>query len=56
MSLKALGISRFRQIAAWDDDDVERIARAMNIKPTRITKRDWRKAAALLAAGPDQPA
>ncbi|WP_066558924.1 hypothetical protein [Croceicoccus bisphenolivorans] len=46
-----MGISRFDQIAAWSDDDVQRIDAQLGRFAGRITRDDWRTQAKYLAEG-----
>lgn len=46
-----MGISRFDQIAAWSDDDVQRIDAGLGRFSGRITRDDWRNQAKYLAEG-----
>lgn len=49
--LHALGVTSFAQIAAWDDDDIDRIDAQLGRFQGRIRRDDWREQARLLAAG-----
>lgn len=49
--LRALGVTRFAQVAAWDDGDIERIDVQLGRFQGRIRRDDWREQARLLAAG-----
>ena len=49
--LRALGVTRFGQIAQWDDADVDRIDAQLGRFQGRIRRDDWREQARLLAAG-----
>ncbi|MET0410064.1 MAG: helix-hairpin-helix domain-containing protein, partial [Polyangiaceae bacterium] len=40
-SLRSQGISRLSQIAAWSDDDVRRIAKAIKVPKSRISRGRW---------------
>jgi predicted flap endonuclease-1-like 5' DNA nuclease len=40
-SLRAQGISRLSQIASWSDDDVRRIAKAIKVPKSRISRGRW---------------
>jgi len=46
-----MGISRFDQIAAWNDEDVQRIDAQLGRFSGRITRDDWRTQAKFLAEG-----
>lgn len=46
-----MGISRFDQIAAWSDDDVQKIDERLGRFKGRITRDDWRTQAKFLAEG-----
>lgn len=46
-----MGISRFDQIAAWNDEDVQRIDAQLGRFQGRITRDDWRTQARYLADG-----
>lgn len=46
-----MGISRYDQIAAWSDDDVQRIDAQLGRFAGRITRDDWRTQARFLADG-----
>jgi len=46
-----MGISRFDQIAAWSDDDVQRMDAQLGRFAGRITRDDWRTQAQFLAKG-----
>jgi predicted flap endonuclease-1-like 5' DNA nuclease len=48
--LNALGITRFDQIAAFTDEDVEKVDTALNYKG-RVTRDDWVGQAKTLAGG-----
>lgn len=39
--LSAIGVTTFAEIAAWSDDDVERVAKAIKISAERIRREDW---------------
>lgn len=45
-----MGISRYDQIAAWNDEDVQRIDAGLGRFAGRITRDDWRTQAKYLAA------
>ena len=49
--LNALGVTRFSQIAAWDDDEIERIDAQLGTFAGRIRRDDWPTQAKYLAAG-----
>jgi|SRR5688572_5515075 len=49
--LHALGVTRFEQIAAWDDADIDRIDAQLGRFQGRIRRDDWRTQAGLLGAG-----
>src|SRR5690606_10933421 len=49
--LHALGVTSFEQIAAWDDDDIDRIDAQLGRFQGRIRRDDWPEQARLLAAG-----
>ena len=49
--LGSMGISRYDQIAAWTDEDVQRIDADMGRFAGRITRDDWRGQAQYLARG-----
>jgi predicted flap endonuclease-1-like 5' DNA nuclease len=40
-TLNRLGVTRFRQIARWTDDDIERMARKLQDFPDRIRRDGW---------------
>lgn len=46
--LAALGITRYRQIAAFSDADIERVGAAIDFFPDRIRREDWTGQAAAL--------
>jgi predicted flap endonuclease-1-like 5' DNA nuclease len=48
--LHALEVTRFAQIASWNEADVERIAQALQILPQRVTRDGWIESAARLVA------
>jgi predicted flap endonuclease-1-like 5' DNA nuclease len=48
--LHALEITRFAQIASWNEADVERIAQALQILPQRVERDGWIESAARLVA------
>lgn len=50
--LHALGVTRYAEIAAWSEADVERIAEALAILPQRITRDGWIESALELSAAP----
>jgi predicted flap endonuclease-1-like 5' DNA nuclease len=39
--LGAMGITTPRQVAAWTDDDVERVAAEIKVSAERIRREDW---------------
>lgn len=39
--LSAIGVTTFAAIAAWSDDDVERVAKDIKISAERIKREDW---------------
>jgi len=49
--LRTLGVSRFDQIAAWDDAEIDRIDAQLGRFQGRIRRDDWPAQARLLAAG-----
>jgi predicted flap endonuclease-1-like 5' DNA nuclease len=49
--LRALGVTRFAQIAAWDDAEVDRIDAQLGRFQGRIRRDDWPAQARLLGAG-----
>lgn len=49
--LRALGITRFAQIAAWDEAEIDRIDAQLGRFQGRIRRDDWPAQARLLAAG-----
>ena len=49
--LNTLGVTRFAQIAAWDDDEVDRVDAQLGRFQGRIRRDDWREQARLLSAG-----
>jgi predicted flap endonuclease-1-like 5' DNA nuclease len=51
--LNAMGIVNFRQIAAWSDEDIERIATDLGARAKRIHRDGWRESAAALVAERD---
>lgn len=48
--LHALEVTRFSQIAGWNDAEVERIAQALQILPQRVHRDGWIESAARLLA------
>jgi predicted flap endonuclease-1-like 5' DNA nuclease len=50
-ALRSLGVSRFGQIAAWTDADIDRIAPGLKLTPARIRRQEWVKLAAELDQG-----
>jgi len=49
--LRALGVTSFAQIAAWDDTEIDRIDAQLGRFQGRIRRDDWPAQARLLAAG-----
>lgn len=49
--LRTLGVTRFAQIAAWDEADIDRIDAQLGRFQGRIRRDDWRAQARLLGAG-----
>jgi predicted flap endonuclease-1-like 5' DNA nuclease len=49
--LRALGVTSFVQIAAWDEAEIDRIDAQLGRFQGRIRRDDWRAQAQLLAAG-----
>ena len=49
--LRALGVTSFAQIAAWDDAEIDRIDAQLGRFQGRIRRDDWPGQARLLAAG-----
>ena len=49
--LREFGVTRFAQIAAWDDAEIDRIDAGLGRFQGRIRRDDWRGQAALLSAG-----
>ncbi len=49
--LRDLGVIRFAQIAAWDDDEIDRVDAQLGRFQGRIRRDDWVAQAKLLAAG-----
>ena len=49
--LKSLGVTSFSQIAAWDDDEIDRIDAQLGAFAGRIRRDDWPAQARYLAAG-----
>ena len=49
--LKSLGVTSFSQIAAWDDDEIDRIDAQLGAFAGRIRRDDWPEQARYLAAG-----
>jgi len=49
--LGELGVTRIAEIAGWTDDDVERFALGLGIKPSRIRKAGWVASARALTEG-----
>jgi predicted flap endonuclease-1-like 5' DNA nuclease len=46
--LRALGVLRYADVACWQPEDVERVARQLAISPSRIHQEDWMGSAARL--------
>src|SRR5690606_32788864 len=40
-TLRAQGITRLSQIASWSDDDIRRIAKAIKVPKSRISRGRW---------------
>ena len=53
--LRALGVTRYEQIAAWDDAEIDRVDAQLGRFQGRIRRDDWVSQARLLGAG-DQAA
>ena len=49
--LNSLGVTSFSQIAAWDDDEIDRIDAQLGAFAGRIRRDDWPAQARYLAAG-----
>lgn len=49
--LNSLGVISFSQIAAWDDDEIERMDAQLGVFAGRIRRDDWPTQARYLAAG-----
>ena len=49
-ALRSAGVSRFAQLAAWTDADIERLAPGLKVTPSRIRSQEWVRGAAELAA------
>jgi len=49
--LRTIGVTRFAQIAAWDDAEIDRIDAQLGRFQGRIRRDDWPAQARLLAAG-----
>jgi predicted flap endonuclease-1-like 5' DNA nuclease len=49
--LNSLGVTSYSQIAAWDDDEIDRIDTQLGTFAGRIRRDDWPAQAAYLAAG-----
>jgi len=49
--LNSLGVTRYSQIAAWDDDEIDRIDARMGAFAGRIRRDDWPAQARYLDAG-----
>ncbi len=49
-SLRELGVTRFEQIAAWNEEDIKMIAPRLRRRPNRIRKDGWIKSAQDLLA------
>jgi predicted flap endonuclease-1-like 5' DNA nuclease len=52
--LSALGITSFRQIAAWSDADIDRYAEELGTRAKRIKSAGWRESAGELAGPPSE--
>jgi predicted flap endonuclease-1-like 5' DNA nuclease len=50
-TLGSLGVTSFSQIAAWDDDEIDRIDAQLGAFAGRIRRDDWPEQARYLAAG-----
>lgn len=50
-ALIAAGVTSFAQLAAWSQDDADRIAELINVNPARMTRDRWIEHAAELARG-----
>ncbi|MFI5305809.1 MAG: hypothetical protein ACHQ53_00575 [Polyangiales bacterium] len=51
-ALHELGVTKFAQIAAWTQGDIERVATALRTTPKRILRDDWVTSARALADAP----
>ena len=49
--LNSLGVSSFSQIAAWDDDEIDRVDSQLGTFAGRIRRDDWPTQARFLASG-----
>jgi predicted flap endonuclease-1-like 5' DNA nuclease len=49
--LRAMGVTSFAQVAAWDDTEIDRVDAALGRFQGRIRRDDWPGQARLLAAG-----
>jgi predicted flap endonuclease-1-like 5' DNA nuclease len=49
--LNSLGVTSYSQIAAWDDDEIDRIDAQLGAFSGRIRRDDWPAQAGFLAAG-----
>jgi predicted flap endonuclease-1-like 5' DNA nuclease len=49
--LHGAGVTSLTQIAAWTDSDIDRMAKAIGVKPERVRKDDWVGNAKRLATG-----
>jgi predicted flap endonuclease-1-like 5' DNA nuclease len=43
--LRSMGVTTFRQVALWSDDDIERIGPQLGPFPDRIRRENWRESA-----------
>lgn len=50
-ALRALGVTRYAEIAAWTDEDVARIDTQLGVFAGRATRDNWIEQAKLLAGG-----
>jgi predicted flap endonuclease-1-like 5' DNA nuclease len=49
--LKSLGVTSYSQIAAWDDDEIDRVDAQLGTFSGRIRRDDWPTQARFLASG-----
>jgi predicted flap endonuclease-1-like 5' DNA nuclease len=49
--LRSLGVTSYSQIAAWDDDEIDRIDARLGTFAGRIRRDDWKTQAGYLASG-----